>query len=70
MRGSVRKKGATWSYRIELGVVDGKRSQVEKSGFRTRKEADKALNDALYMYNNMGDYIENKKSLLQMFIRS
>ena len=61
MRGSVRKKGATWSYRIELGVVDGKRSQVEKSGFKTRKEADKALNDALYMYNNTGDYIENKK---------
>ena len=32
MKGSVRLKGKTWSYRIDLGKIDGKRKQVEKSG--------------------------------------
>lgn len=61
MKGSVRKKGATWSYRIDLGRMDGKRNQIEKGGFRTKREADKALTDALYQFNNTGDYVENKK---------
>ncbi|MBQ8836954.1 MAG: site-specific integrase [Clostridia bacterium] len=61
MKGSVRKKGASWSYRIELGLVNGKRNQIERSGYKTKREAEKALNDVLYQYNNTGDYIENKK---------
>ena len=61
MKGSVRKRGATWSYRVELGVVQGRRNQIERGGYRTKKEAEKALNDVLYQYNNTGDYIENKK---------
>lgn len=40
MQGSVRKRGTTWSYRIDFGKIDGKRRQFEK-------EADKALADAL-----------------------
>ena len=43
MKGSVRKKGATWSYRIDLGVINGKRSQIERSGYKTKKEAMPAL---------------------------
>lgn len=48
MIGSVRKRGKTWSYRIDFGkTYDGKRNQIEKGGYKTKKEADKALNDAL-----------------------
>ena len=48
MQGSVRKKGATWSYRIELGMAAGKRNQVERSGFKTKSEATKAMNEVIY----------------------
>ena len=61
MQGSIRKKGATWSYRVEFGASGGKRNQIERSGYKTKKEAAKALNDVLYLYNNTGDYVENKK---------
>lgn len=62
MIGSVRKRGKTWSYRIDFGkTYDGKRNQIEKGGYKTKKEADKALNDALFAVNNDGDYVENQK---------
>ena len=61
MQGSVRKKGATWSYRVEFGVVAGKRNQVERSGFKTKSEATKAMNEVIYNYNMTGDFVENKK---------
>lgn len=62
MKGSVRKrKNNAWSYRIDLGYVDGKRKQVEKGGFKTEREATKAMQDVLYHLNNTGDYVENKK---------
>ncbi len=61
MQGSVRKKGATWSYRVEFGIVAGKRNQVERSGFKTKSEATKAMNEVIYKYNMTGDFVENKK---------
>lgn len=62
MKGSIRKrKNNAWSYRIDLGFVDGKRKQVEKGGFKTEREATKAMQDVLYHLNNTGDYMENKK---------
>lgn len=62
MKGSIRKrKKNAWSYRIDLGFVDGKRKQVERGGFKTEREAVKAMQDALYHLNNTGDYVENKK---------
>ena len=61
MKGSVRKKGATWSYRIDLGVINGKRSQIEHSGYKTKKEATAAMHEVIYNYNCTGDYVENKK---------
>ena len=65
MRGSVRLKGKTWSYRIDLGKVDGKRKQVEKSGYKTEREALKAMNEVIYHYNHTGEYIENQKFTFQ-----
>ncbi|MBQ9986578.1 MAG: site-specific integrase [Oscillospiraceae bacterium] len=61
MQGSVRKKGATWSYRVEFGMVGGKRNQIERSGFRTKSDATKAMNEVIYNYNMTGDFVENKK---------
>lgn len=44
MKGSIRKrKNNAWSYRIDLGYVDGKRRQVEKGGFTGRKRTEPAL---------------------------
>ena len=65
MKGSVRKRGTTWSYRIDFGKIDGRRNQIEKGGYKTKKEADKALTDALYQFHNTGDYVENKKITFQ-----
>ena len=61
MQGSVRKRGTTWSYRIDFGKIDGKRRQIEKGGYKNKKEADKALADALYQVNNYGEFVENQK---------
>lgn len=65
MRGSVRKKGKTWSYRIDLGILDGKRKQKEKSGFKTEKEAQAALTAVLDQYNKTGEYVDDKKITFQ-----
>ena len=43
MKGSVRKRGSTWSYRFDMGTIDGKRQRKEKGGFDTKKEAEAAL---------------------------
>ncbi len=62
MQGSIRKRGANWSYRVEFGTYsDGRRNQIERGGFRTKKEAEKALQDVLYLYSNTGDYVDNKR---------
>ena len=61
MKGSVRKRGKKWSYRVELGRENGKRTQIERGGFNTKKEAEKAMADTLYELNNHGEMIENIK---------
>lgn len=58
MNGGTRKRGSTWSYYFDLGKVDGKRRKKEKSGFRTKKEAEVALAKALHEYNNTGTLFE------------
>ena len=54
MTGGVRKRGSKWSYYFDLGKIDGKRKKKEKSGFRTKKEAETALANAISEYNNAG----------------
>ena len=51
---SVSKRGSKWQYRFEGASVGGKRKQISKSGFRTKKEAEEAGNKALAEYNNAG----------------
>ena len=43
MKGSVRKRGTTWSYRIDFGKIDGRRNQIEKGGYKTKKKPTKHL---------------------------
>ena len=50
MKGSVRKRGEKWSYYFTIGIVDGKRKIKEKGGFRTKKEAQTALREALTLF--------------------
>ena len=63
-KGSVRKKGATWSYRIDLGILDGKRKQMERSGFALKKDAEAALSKALADLNE-GNIVKEKRITLQ-----
>lgn len=63
MKGSVRKKGDTWYYRIELGVVDGKRKQKEKGGFRLKKDCETAMTKAIHDLENNFVLPDEKLSL-------
>jgi Arm DNA-binding domain/Phage integrase, N-terminal SAM-like domain len=49
MRGSVRRRGRTWTYVVDVGrdPATGRRRQRSKGGFATRREAEKALGRAL-----------------------
>lgn len=58
MKGSVRKRGKSWSYYFDLGKIDGKRRKKEKGGFKTKKEAEYALNQAMLEYSNAGHCFE------------
>ena len=53
---NVTKRGDKWQYRFEAANVGGKRKQISKSGFRTKKEALEAGTKALAEYNNAGTH--------------
>lgn len=55
MQGSVRKKGNTWYYRIDLGIIDGKRKQIERKGGETKGAAQMALRKALNEFESTGE---------------
>ena len=59
MQGSVRKKGNRWYYYFDIIDIGGKRKRIERSGGKTKPEAEEALNKALYKYNN--GYVEPHK---------
>lgn len=50
------RKKANWEYRFEAAQVDGKRKQLSKAGFSTKKEALAAGAKALAEYNNSGQF--------------
>mgnify|MGYP003302950094 CR=1 FL=1 len=58
MKGGTRKRGKTWSYYFDAAPVGGKRKKIEKGGFRTKKEAEAALAQALSEYDNSGQIFE------------
>lgn len=58
MRGSVRKKGNSWYYRIDLGKVKDERNQIERYGGRTKKEAETAMRKVLRQLDETGNFFE------------
>ncbi len=61
MKGHVYKRGETWSYVVDIGVIDGKRKQKTKGGYKLKREAEKALTDILSDMQNTGVIFEVKK---------
>lgn len=63
MSGSVFKRGDKYGYVIDLPMVDGKRQQRKRSGFRTKRAADDALTAAKvevmqgYITQDSGQYL-------------
>lgn len=55
---NARKRGNKWQYQFEAARVAGKRKQITKSGFNTKKEALEAGVKALAEYNNSGLHFE------------
>ena len=53
---NVRKRNNKWQYQFEAAKVNGRRKQITKSGFKTKKEALDAGIKALAEYNNTGIY--------------
>ena len=58
--GSIKKTGSTWGFVLDVGRSNGRRQQVRKRGFRTRKEAQSALNDALADLQH-GSYVRPRR---------
>lgn len=54
MKGSIRKRGSTWYYSFDIGIMDGKRKRKEKGGFKTKAECEKALRAALSEFEEYG----------------
>ena len=55
---TARKRGEKWEYRFEGASVTGKRKQISKSGFRTKKDAMLAGAKAYGEYNRAGMIFE------------
>jgi integrase len=69
MRGSVYKRGSTWTWHVDVGVdpVTGRRRQQTKGGFKTKRECQAALNDALAALR-AGTFVEPSKRTLESFL--
>jgi integrase len=68
VRGGTRKRGTTWTW--YLGVVDpatGRRRQLSKGGFRTKREAQAALSEAMTALQS-GTFVEPSKLTLGSFL--
>ncbi|EML6498854.1 TPA: site-specific integrase [Clostridioides difficile] len=68
MKGGVRKRGKKWYYYFDAGIVDGKRKKVEKVGGETKKEAEKALRDAINEYENAGIIFDETNMSLSNYL--
>ena len=54
---NIRKRGKVYQYQFEAAVVDGKRKQITKSGFKTKEEAEIEGIQAYNEYNNTRTFI-------------
>ena len=69
---SIKKRGKNYQYCFEAGKINGKRKQITKCGFKTKKEAliagqiayNEYINDGLYEYR----FEENKVNVISHYI--
>lgn len=73
MKGGVRKRGNTWYYYFDMGIVDGKRKKVERSasaeGARTKAEAEIILRRKILEYENSGLLFKPEEITLHDFLK-
>jgi integrase len=69
MRGSIRKRGSTYTYWLDVGPdpATGKRRQRTKGGFRTKRECQVALNEAIAAVQG-GTFVEPSKRTVRSFL--
>jgi Arm DNA-binding domain/Phage integrase, N-terminal SAM-like domain len=68
MRGGTRKRGDTWTWYFDVvDPITRKRRQRSKGGFRTKREAQAALSEALAAYR-AGTLVEPSKLTLGAFL--
>ncbi|MEW8956031.1 tyrosine-type recombinase/integrase [Clostridium sp.] len=69
MRGSIRKRGSYWEYSLDLGKdpITNKRLRKSKSGFKTKKECEKSLNELIFQVES-GAYTKFEKMNLHSFL--
>ncbi len=69
MRGHLYRRGETWTYVVDAGRdAAGRRRQKTKGGFRTKKDAQFALNSVMHALQE-GAYIEPTKVTIGEFLR-
>lgn len=67
--GHIRQRGKTWSYVLESGPDPGtgRRQQVWKGGFRTKRDAQQGLREALSRVDN-GTYVAHQRTTLGAYL--
>lgn len=72
MKGGVRKRGNTWYYYFDMGIVDGKRVRPEYSasaeGANTKAEAEAILRRKITEYENSGIIFKAKEITVHDFL--
>jgi integrase len=66
-RNNVRKRGSTWTYYVYVTDGTGKRRQVSKGGFATRREAEGARVEALASMSN-GTWVRPERITVRDFM--
>ena len=61
MRGSLRKRGNSWYYILDLAKINGKRNQIERYAGKTKTEAQETLNKVIHEYQTTGTLPVNNK---------
>lgn len=69
--GSVRKRGNTWYYTIEMAPVNGKRKRIERTatGAKTKKEAIKIMLEVEEDIKKGFNYVDNGKTSYADFLK-
>ncbi|MBU3114615.1 site-specific integrase [Clostridium lacusfryxellense] len=68
MRGNITKRGKTYTIVLDIGRDDnGKRKQMSKGGYKTKKEAEKALNELIVKIEK-GDYFVSSDMIYKDYL--